>query len=41
MCFEKRKTPTRCICVLSALAAICGIVMIAFSFLLTNNRVLD
>ena len=41
MCFEDRKTPTRCIMVLSALAAICGLVMIVFSFMLTNNDVIE
>ena len=41
MCFEKRKTPARCIAVLSALAAIMGILMIVFSFMLTNSDLLD
>ena len=41
MCFEKRKTPARCIAVLSGLAAIMGILMIVFSFMLTNSDLLD
>ena len=39
MCFKDRKKPVCCIMVMSALAAICGIVMIAFAFLFTNQDV--
>merc|ERR1712048_641480 len=41
MCFKKRKTPARCIAVLSGLAAIMGILMIVFSFMLTSSDLLD
>ena len=41
MCFEKRKTPVRCIICLSLFAIIASIVMIAFSFVLTNADILD
>lgn len=40
MCFKKRKTPVCIMMVLSALAAIMGILMIVFSFLLTDAEVL-
>lgn len=41
MCFEERKTPMRCIVILSALAAICGIMMIIFSFMISNNSLIE
>lgn len=41
MCFEERKMPMRCIVVLSALAALCGIMMIVFSFLIKDNALLE
>ena len=41
MCFDKRKTPVRCILCLSVFAVIASIVMIAFSFILTNADILD
>ena len=41
MCFEKRKTPVRCIMCLSVLAVIASIVMIIFSFMITNSDILD
>ena len=40
MCFSDRKKPVCCILILSALAAICGIIMIAFAFMFTNKDVL-
>jgi hypothetical protein len=40
MCFSDRKKPVCCIMIMSALAAICGIVMIAFAFVFTNQDVL-
>lgn len=40
MCFKDRKKPVCCIMVMSALAAICGIVMIGFAFVFTNQDVL-
>lgn len=41
MCFESRKIPMRCIVVLSALAALCGLMMIIFSFLFIDNSLLE
>lgn len=39
MCFSDRKKPVCCIMILSALGAICGIIMIAFAFVFTNQDV--
>lgn len=39
MCFSDRKTPVCCVMILSALAMICGIIMIAFAFMFTNMDV--
>ena len=41
MCFDERKTPANVILVMSVLGAICGIVMIAFAFMLTNSEILE
>ena len=41
MCFEKRKTPAKILCGCSAFAAIFGILMIVFAFMLTNNAILE
>ena len=40
MCFSDRKKPMCCIMVCSGLAVICGLVMIAFAFIFTNQDVL-
>ena len=40
MCFSDRKKPMCCIMVMSGLAVICGLVMIAFAFIFTNQDVL-
>jgi len=41
MCFDKRKTPVRCIMCLSICAVIASIVMIIFAALITNSDILD
>ena len=41
MCFEKRKTPVRCLCVLSGIAVIFGILIAVFAFLFTGSAVLQ
>ena len=41
MCFDKRKTPVRCIMCLSICAVIASIIMIVFSVLITNSDILD
>ena len=40
MCFSDRKKPMCCIMIMSGLAAICGLIMIAFAFIFTNQDVL-
>ena len=41
MCFEERKTPLRCMVVLSALACVCGIIMIVFAYLFVTDKNLE
>ena len=41
MCFETRKCPVRCIYFFSVLAALAGICMIVFSFLLTSSEFVE
>ena len=41
MCFEKRKTPVRCIMCLSICAVLASIVMIIFAALITNSSILE
>jgi len=41
MCFEKRKTPVRCIMCLSICAVIASIVMIIFAVMITNSDIID
>ena len=40
MCFSDRKKPMCCIMIMSGLAVVCGLVMIAFAFIFTNQDVL-
>jgi hypothetical protein len=40
MCFDKRKTPVRCIMVLSICAILASIVMIIFAALITNSDII-
>ena len=41
MCFEKRKTPVRCIMCLSICVVIASIVMIIFAALITNSNIIE
>jgi len=41
MCFEKRKSPVKIMCCCSFFAALFGILMIVFAFLLTGNSMLE
>lgn len=37
MCFDERKTPVNCITLFSIIVAICGVIMVAFSYLGTQS----
>ena len=41
MCFKQRKTPARCIAVLSLFAAAAGAAMIVFGYFMTTNKLLE